>query len=95
MCAVMPERGVMRRIGEYLGSGELFVHYRPQNPPVSPNAPGKTSLLWIAIHGDQRPAECHHMGILELSFLVESRDMVMAVTTSMRWSKTGVGGIGE
>jgi hypothetical protein len=35
------------------------------------------------------------MGILELSFLVESRDMVMAVTTSMRWSKTGVGGIGE
>ena len=39
--AVVYERSVVHRIGVDLDSRELFVHYRPQNPPASPNAPRK------------------------------------------------------
>ena len=45
--AVMPERVVVLRMGEDLGSGECFVHDRPQNAPVSPNAPRKYQLSEI------------------------------------------------
>jgi hypothetical protein len=38
---VMHERAAVRRTGADSGSRELFVHDRPQNPPVSPNAPRK------------------------------------------------------
>jgi len=37
--AVMHERAVVRHAGENLGSGEFFVHDRPQNTPISPNTP--------------------------------------------------------
>jgi hypothetical protein len=36
---VMHERAVVHCIGEYLGLTEHFVHYRPQNTPVSTNTP--------------------------------------------------------